>query len=169
LAQKVPLKVSIFAWRLLRDRLPTKINLANRSIITNEARLCVVGRGHVEDSTHLFLACPTFGAIWPMVRAWIGFDGVDTQVLSDHFLQFINQTSGLKARCSFLHMIWLLCVWTIWNERNCRLFQNKECSIIHLLDKIKSQSLWWLKACKATFVFGTQLWWSSPLQRLGFG
>ena len=139
--KKVPLKVSILAWRLLRDRLPTKSNLANRGIISTEARLCVAGCGHAEDSTHLFLACPTFGAIWPMVRVWIGFDGVDSQVLSDHFLQFINHTGGLKARCSFLHMIWLLCVWIIWNERNCRLFKNKECTIIQLLDKVKSQSL----------------------------
>ncbi|GAU22961.1 hypothetical protein TSUD_247050 [Trifolium subterraneum] len=35
--KQVPLKVSIFAWRLLRDRLPTKTNLAARGIITSEA------------------------------------------------------------------------------------------------------------------------------------
>jgi len=27
---QVPLKVSVFAWRLLRDRLPIKINLTDR-------------------------------------------------------------------------------------------------------------------------------------------
>jgi hypothetical protein len=148
--KKVPLKVSIFAWRLLRDRLPTRFNLANRGIIATAARLCVAGCGHVEDTTHLFL--------WPLVRDWIGFVGVDSQVLSDHLLQFIHYTGAQKERRSFLHMIWLLCVWTIWNERNCRLFKNKECSIIQLLDKIKSQSLWWLKTCKANFVYGTQFW-----------
>jgi hypothetical protein len=30
----VPLKVSIFAWRLLRDKLPTKANLVSRGIIS---------------------------------------------------------------------------------------------------------------------------------------
>lgn len=33
----VPLKVSIFAWRLFRNRLPTKVNLFRRGIISNEA------------------------------------------------------------------------------------------------------------------------------------
>lgn len=158
------MKVLIFAWRLLRDRLPTRFNLANRGIITTAVQLCVVGCGHVEDSTYLFLSCPTFSTIFPLVRAWIGFDGVDSQVLSDHFLQFINYTGGLKERRSFLHMIWLLSVWTIWNKRNRMMFKNKECSIIQLLDKIKSQSLWWQKACKANFAFETQSWWSSPIQ-----
>lgn len=34
---QVPLKVSIFAWRLLRDILPTKSNLATRGVISTEA------------------------------------------------------------------------------------------------------------------------------------
>jgi len=32
---QVPLKVSIFAWRLLRDRLPTKSNLVHRRVISS--------------------------------------------------------------------------------------------------------------------------------------
>ncbi|XP_024632642.1 uncharacterized protein [Medicago truncatula] len=34
--KQVPLKVSIFAWRLIRDRLPTKSNLAYRGILNSE-------------------------------------------------------------------------------------------------------------------------------------
>ncbi|GAU26650.1 hypothetical protein TSUD_102600 [Trifolium subterraneum] len=40
---QVPLKVSILAWRLLRDRLPTKVNLITRGIIAAEAQFCVSG------------------------------------------------------------------------------------------------------------------------------
>jgi hypothetical protein len=46
--KQVPLKVSIFAWRLLRDRLPTKTNLVTRDIITPASHLCVSGCGGVE-------------------------------------------------------------------------------------------------------------------------
>ncbi|XP_024640828.1 uncharacterized protein [Medicago truncatula] len=70
--KQVPLKVSILAWRLMRDRLPTKLNLANRDILSVEERLCVAGCGIVEDVTHFFLSCATFGALWPMVRHWLG-------------------------------------------------------------------------------------------------
>jgi len=37
----IPLKVVMFAWRLFRDRLPTKDNLLRRGVIHHEARLCV--------------------------------------------------------------------------------------------------------------------------------
>ncbi|XP_039682999.1 uncharacterized protein [Medicago truncatula] len=87
---QVPLKVSILAWRLLRDRLPTKSNLVERGIISVENRFCVTGCGQVEDVNHLFLSCPIFGALWPLVRAWLGVEGVDSHTISDHCVQFIE-------------------------------------------------------------------------------
>ncbi|GAU14165.1 hypothetical protein TSUD_169910 [Trifolium subterraneum] len=60
----VPLKVSIFVWRLLRDRLPKKSNLVVRGIISSEAHHCVSGCGAVESAQHLFLSCSAFGSLW---------------------------------------------------------------------------------------------------------
>ncbi|MCI88772.1 histone-lysine N-methyltransferase ATXR2, partial [Trifolium medium] len=40
----------VFAWRLLRDRLPTKSNLAIHGIITPEAQSCVAGCGDMESA-----------------------------------------------------------------------------------------------------------------------
>ncbi|XP_024632905.1 uncharacterized protein [Medicago truncatula] len=42
---QVPLKVSVFAWRLIRDRLPTKANLAIRGVIPADDIFCVSGCG----------------------------------------------------------------------------------------------------------------------------
>ncbi|GAU10297.1 hypothetical protein TSUD_420400, partial [Trifolium subterraneum] len=70
--KQVPLKVSILAWRLLRNRLPTKDNLANRGIITLEAQSCVAGCGALESAQHLFISCSTFGSLWTSVRSWLG-------------------------------------------------------------------------------------------------
>ncbi|GAU31563.1 hypothetical protein TSUD_333390 [Trifolium subterraneum] len=64
LTSQVPLKVSIFAWRLLRDRLPTKANLVTRGIIPPEAHYCVTGCGGIETAQHLFFTCGTFGSLW---------------------------------------------------------------------------------------------------------
>ncbi|MCI43347.1 70 kDa peptidyl-prolyl isomerase, partial [Trifolium medium] len=66
---QVPLKVSIFAWRLLRDRLPTKVNLVTRGIITPPDHHCVSGCGGVESTHHLFLSCSYFGSLWSLVRS----------------------------------------------------------------------------------------------------
>ena len=47
---KILAKVSIFAWRLIRDRLPTKTNLRRRQVLINDA-LCPFCRnkemGHI--------------------------------------------------------------------------------------------------------------------------
>ncbi|GAU10785.1 hypothetical protein TSUD_426140, partial [Trifolium subterraneum] len=56
---QVPLKVSILAWRLLRDRLPTKVNLSYRGILPAGDSLCVSGCGAVESAQHVFLSCST--------------------------------------------------------------------------------------------------------------
>jgi len=88
---QVPLKMYILAWRLLRDKLPTKINLHSRGIITEADISCVTGCGHDESADHLFLHCDFFfGVIWHQVRLWLGFSGVDHQNLGAHFLHFTN-------------------------------------------------------------------------------
>jgi hypothetical protein len=102
-----PLKVSIFAWRLLRDRLPTKANLVAQGIISLNAHYFVSGCGDVESTQHLFISCSFFASLWSLIRAWIDFSSADTQWLSDHFLQFTYSPGGLRARRSFLQLIWL--------------------------------------------------------------
>jgi hypothetical protein len=58
--KNVPLKVILFAWRLFRDRLPTKDNLFRRHVITLDARFCAGYCGEMETSSHLILHCDFF-------------------------------------------------------------------------------------------------------------
>jgi hypothetical protein len=164
---QVSLKVSIFAWRLLHDRLPTKSNLVHRRVISSEAYLCVSECGLVETSRHLFLSWNIYSSLWPLVRHWLSITDVDTNVIAAHFLQFVHLTCGGRAKRSFLQLIWLLCAWVLWNERNNRFFNNVVTPIPRLLDKVKYMSLAWMKAKKAAFRFGTDRWCSSPFQCLG--
>ncbi|PNX57055.1 70 kDa peptidyl-prolyl isomerase, partial [Trifolium pratense] len=88
--RQVPLKVSICAWRLLRDRLPTKANLITRGILSAEAHLCVSGCKEVKLAQHLFISCSTFGALWSLASSWIDSSLVTAQTLSDHVVQFTD-------------------------------------------------------------------------------
>jgi len=153
----------ILAWRLLRDRLPTKLHLLNRDILSPEDISCSAGCTHVESIQHLFIHCDIYGSIWQQVRAWIGVLGVDHQSLNAHFIQFTNYLRGLRTRRSFLQLLWLLCVWLVWKERNNRIFNNVHTPVIELIDKVRFHSYWWLKANNATFVYGSQQLWLDPL------
>ena len=153
----------------MRNRLPTKANLAARCILQTEAALCVAGCGQVEIADHLFISCSSFVSLWQQVRHWIVFVGADTYNVADHLVQFTFMTGVGKAKRSFMQLIWLLCTWVLRNERNNRLFNNVITDVPRLLDKIKSLSLAWLMAKKTMFVFGTQRWWLSLLACLGIG
>jgi hypothetical protein len=100
--KQVPLKVTVFAWRLIRDRLPTKANLAMRGVIAADDIVCVSGYGNVETGEHLFLSCTMFASLWQQVREWIGFIGVESNNISDHLVQFMYMTGGGKAKRSLM-------------------------------------------------------------------
>ncbi|CAJ2678702.1 unnamed protein product [Trifolium pratense] len=103
--RQVPLKVSICAWRLLRDRLPTKANLVTRGILSTEAHLCVFGCGEVESAHHLFLYCSSLGSLWSLVSSWIGSSSVTAQTLPEQFVQFTDSAGGSRDRRSFMQLV----------------------------------------------------------------
>ncbi|GAU41596.1 hypothetical protein TSUD_196650 [Trifolium subterraneum] len=164
---RVPLKVSILAWRLLRDRLPTKVNLSYRGILPAGESHCVSGCGAVESAQHVFLSCSTFSSLWSLVSSWVGAASVTAQTLSDHFIQFSSSAGDTRVRRSFMQLLWLACVWVVWTERNHRLFRGSANSSLHMLDKIKTFSFRWLTAKSCTLALNYHSWWSSPMLCLG--
>lgn len=67
-----PLKVVAFSWKLLLDRLPTKVNLHVRNVLPLEASMvCVLCDNGVETSNHLFLHCSVASRVWREVMNWL--------------------------------------------------------------------------------------------------
>lgn len=66
--------------------------------------------------------------------------------------QFVYSLGGSCTRWSFMQLIWLCCVWVMWNERNSRVFENTENTIHHLIEKVKLHSFCWMKTL--IFLFG---------------
>jgi hypothetical protein len=128
---------------------------------------CVPRCGDIEIGRHLFLSCSAFGSLWALVRSWIDFSAVDAYSLTDHFIHFTYSAGGLRARQSFLQLVWLACVWIVWNERNLRVFRNSENTVHQLLDKVNLFSYRWLRTTDITLTTNFHRWWSSPLLCLG--
>jgi len=106
----VPLKISLFAWRLLRDRLPTTDNLIKRHFLHPNAQLCVGGCGMIEDAKHLFLSCDFFGKLWYGISNRLGYNIVFLENVSDHLYQFGTFSGFSNSKHSALNLIWLSCV-----------------------------------------------------------
>jgi hypothetical protein len=69
----VPSKVSIFGWRLLLEKLPTKEALFKKGIITNNfERSCVFCVNEVEDIHHVLFNCNVSRQVWSRIfRGWV--------------------------------------------------------------------------------------------------
>lgn len=98
----VPSKVSVFLWRLLRDRLPTKNNLVRRRVLQLTNIMCVAGCGCSETAEHLFLGCNIFCSIWNMRWQWLGITFVSSGAISAYFTHFIHLAGMPRSSHSFL-------------------------------------------------------------------
>ncbi|GAU10909.1 hypothetical protein TSUD_426860, partial [Trifolium subterraneum] len=59
-----PLKVVVFSWKLLQDRIPSRLNLLRRRVFPNpESALCALCGLSGESSAHLFISCPVVSSI----------------------------------------------------------------------------------------------------------
>ena len=150
--------VEVFLARKKPNQTHTKINYS--ASLNNKC---------FESAQHLFISCDFFGTLWHHVRQWLGLSGVDHTDIGTHFAQFTNYLDGRRRCRSFLQLLWLMCVWLIWKERNNRVFTNVHISIEELKEKVIFHSYWWLKANNASFVYGCEQWRSDPLFCLGIG
>jgi len=88
--KQVPLKVSVFVWRLLRNRLPTKDNLLRRRIIQHDDTSCVGRCGSPETADHLLFRCDHFGLLWHRLYQWVGISFVIPASVRAHLHHFGN-------------------------------------------------------------------------------
>jgi hypothetical protein len=163
----IPSKVSLFVWRLLRDRLPTKNNLLRRGVIQATDTDCTTGCGELETVTHLFLGCDTYGSLWSYVLHWLGISSVLHGDLRHHFVQFTHQAGLPRSSYLYLRLIWFASVWVIWKERNNRVFNNVALGVEVLLEKVKLNSFLWLKSKQVVFPYSYHEWWKHPLCCMG--
>jgi len=105
-----PLKVLLFAWRLLRNKLPTKVNLVRRRVLQHDDNKCIRGCDVVETVGHLFFSCATFGCVWSLVLQWLGISFVATDRVRDHFHQFSHIAGLPRFTHSLMTLLWLACV-----------------------------------------------------------
>jgi len=107
--KKVPLKVNIFVWRLLRNHLPTTDNLIRIMILQPNSQLSSDGCGSTKDIDHLFLTYDFFGQIWYAIYNWLDLAPVKHALVKDYLIQSKNICNDF----------YLSCVWIVLTGHEC--------------------------------------------------
>jgi hypothetical protein len=87
-----------------------------RGISINSSTLCVGGCGNQETEDHLFLRCPTMGAIWSEIVRWIGVSVALAGEGPAHLTIFKNIVPGNVKSRDRIGVIWFTIVSLIWKE-----------------------------------------------------
>jgi hypothetical protein len=140
-------KVKFFSWLAIRNRLWTADRLEKRG--WDNCGLCPLCKQAQETAVHLLSHCRYTKRLWGMVRSWIGISSIHTHAwatfntIEEWWLSMAcKASSNRKALAS----ITMLVSWTIWKERNARVFNNKAAPTGVLLEIIKNDVRLWIAA-----------------------
>ncbi|KAJ3676152.1 hypothetical protein LUZ60_003564 [Juncus effusus] len=140
---KCPPRVKLFAWLLLHNKALTAENLAKRRWPHNER--CVMCNLYFEDRNHLFIGCSFARWYW---RAALGHFRItaNLEIPFDN-LWLHHRTLLSKEEAKNWDILWVAGLWTIWLERNRRIFSSTSRSPDALLRWAAKEVASWADHC----------------------
>lgn len=114
---KLPLKIRVFLWLVLRNSILTKDNPLRRG--WHGSKLCQFC-GREETVEHLFLSCPLAKYTWTVLACTFNFQWMPVTIqslLGGWLSQFP------KSKCRLVIVGIAAVIWSIWKARNPAVFQ----------------------------------------------
>jgi hypothetical protein len=145
-----PSKVQGFARLMLHDRIPTKVNLFRRKILTLPTdQVCVQCSNNDENLVHLLIYCPFARQVWEKIFSWTRLNFCLPHSCVS-ILHLFAATQGNKKTRQGMIMIWCATVWVLWNQKNPIIFNNGASDLLGAVDEIKLVSWkWWIGKSKS--------------------
>ena len=137
-----PLRIKVFLWLVIRGRVWTDDRLAKRGLPHQDA--CCFYHCAQETIHHLFVGCLVVRMIWSLVLQWANLNEaipLSTLSLQDWWQNARSRIQGNKSKTlsSLVHLI----IWSIWRERNARVF-DKHCTPLQtIIDLVKYDATQW--------------------------
>ncbi|XP_039069262.1 uncharacterized protein LOC120215754 [Hibiscus syriacus] len=126
-------KFSLIAWMSLLNRLPTRDRLLKMGISTEWT--CVNCRIDQEIRNHIFCQCTLAVQLWSSVLSLNGLKNTSTT-----WEEMVNQATstwkGKSLLITILKISWIAYIYTLWEERNHRIFKSRYRSSDELLKVI---------------------------------
>jgi len=132
-----PSKVLALAWKVLLNRVPTKVNLAVRNVINpEESTLHVMCNGAEESSIHLFLHCDVAVLVWSKLMLWLNCHFLTPPNLFVHW-ECWSRRCGNKNRFRGRWLIWNTTIWVLRKARNDKIFKDINYEVDDIVEEIK--------------------------------
>ncbi|GKA19294.1 RNA-directed DNA polymerase, eukaryota, reverse transcriptase zinc-binding domain protein [Tanacetum coccineum] len=116
----IPIKVNIFIWKLLLDKLPTLVNMDKKGIHV-ASLLCRVCNEHVENIDHLFFSYGMAKDLWDLLARWCALDLPEASTIEDWFT-WLDAAQMSKRAKTIIEGVASTMMWSIWNFRNAWIF-----------------------------------------------
>lgn len=108
-------------WLALWNRLPTKYRLNKFGMVPNT--ICVYCGVYDEDMDHLFFLCPIIKPVWDSFLTWYNLPMTGTN-WEETKVHAYNLVKGKRPKARVFKVFFTEFVYTLWIERNNRLFKD---------------------------------------------
>jgi hypothetical protein len=125
---KAPQRISFFNWTAARGKILTCDNLMKKGHML--AAWCCMCKNGWETGDHLLLHCEVATALWGFVFQMFGSQWVLPAKVIDLLFGWFNGFG--KHSSDIWNLVPLCLMWSLWQERNSRIFEDKEKSFLHL-------------------------------------
>lgn len=172
----VPPRIELFTWLAILGKISTKEKLARIGVIPENDVQCVLCNTGSENCNHLFLHCVMARALWAWwLQIW-ELHWVFPSSLREAFDQWRFKRKELFFKKVCLASFYII-VWSLWKERNARIFNGVALSLSQLQELVLARLCWWIKGWGDPFPYSCDevirnpqcLAWASPQEASGVG
>ncbi|MFS7935790.1 putative reverse transcriptase zinc-binding domain-containing protein [Helianthus anomalus] len=139
----LPSQCNIFMWRVVYDRISTKVALRRRNIHVVDEK-CVFCDEDEETKNHIFSAYSFIVGVWQGISNWCGtpqifvFSARDIPELHKFF-------GGSSVKIKVFYGIAIITCWRIWKARNERVFSNRCLNVLEIVSGVKALGFLWYR------------------------
>nr|GEX90708.1 RNA-directed DNA polymerase, eukaryota, reverse transcriptase zinc-binding domain protein [Tanacetum cinerariifolium] len=159
--RSIHVKVNLFMWRAMLNKLPTIVNL-DRKGIEVDSLLCPICHEDVETVNCIFFMCDLSKVLWALLAKWWELDVLFCASISDWLSWLDSSSISSKARV-FLDGVGAALMWSLWSFRNRLLFSTPPPKKSLIWDSIVSYSFLWISSINPKTKFSWVGWFRNPL------
>ncbi|GKC96748.1 RNA-directed DNA polymerase, eukaryota, reverse transcriptase zinc-binding domain protein [Tanacetum coccineum] len=155
----IPIKVNVFLWRLMLNKIPSRVNLDRKGIDVGSV-LCPICQDDVETVNHVLFSCDMAKDLWALLARWWNLD----IPVFDNILDWFEWLSSLHVS-NLVRLVLegvggtLMC----WRFRNLLIFTIPPPKKALLWDSIVSQSFLWISSRNPKFKCNRVGWLQNPV------